>query len=292
MPSILQATCLSPKRTLRTQLFSSFGIAAFLTLFVAVLTSCLAIHKAGEDVKGFSKGLMQEQVRRSLLRSSELLAEKVGSRTDSVDATVQILVEAVMDRIVGYPTFPNWDDGMYVPFEDYYYAHNTTTPDELDNNNNNDSHAGGRRYRYPLQESPAPLDWDVIPDGLDGPSSGTLEYTDGRIRDFKGLLSTRSGSYHMPGSCNPDLDGVKCSTQYNNVTTGGIHPTETHYGIYQATGDLSVFMKALYESDPELLKIQILFFNEGAGSTLQFPAGTIPPLMDTYTSHGCDWMVR
>jgi hypothetical protein len=112
------------------------------------------------------------------------------------------------------------------------------------------------------------------------------------VREFAGLLSTRSGSYHMPGSCNPSLDRLNCSPQHSNVATGGMLPTESHDGLYRATGDLTVFMKPLYEADPELLKIQILFVNEGAGSTLQYPAGTIPPLMDTYTSQGCEWMVR
>jgi hypothetical protein len=222
---------------------------------------------------------MRSQVQRSLLRSSELLAEKFGSRLDTADATVQILVEAVRDRIVGYPSIEGWQDGMHVPFEDYYYAR----ADELGNNR-----SAGQRYRYPLQEPPAPLDWDVVPDGL----METTDPSDVRVREFAGLLSTRSGSYHMPGSCNPSLDRLNCSPQHSNVTTGGMLPTESHDGLYRATGDLTVFMKPLYEADPELLKIQILFVNQGAGSTLQYPAGTIPPLMDTYTSQGCEWMVR
>jgi hypothetical protein len=286
MPSLLQSTCLSPTRTLRTQLFSTFGIAAFVSLFVVVFTSCLAIKRSGEDVKEYSRTLMRTQVESSLLRSSELVAEKYASRLDNVRATVQILAEAVMDRIVGYPTMEGWQDGHHVPFEDYYYARGGSG--ELGSSSgNNNSTEGRRRYIYPLEEPPAPLDWTVIPDGEDE-----------RVQSYAGLLSTRSASYHMPGSCEPspdddDDDGgpaITCTPQQNNVTTGGILPTDTHFGLYRATGDLSVFMKPLYEADPELLKIQILFVNDGAGSTLQFPAGIIPPQTDTYTSRGCGWM--
>lgn len=121
MPSLLQATCLSPKKSLQTQLFSSFGLPAFLSLFVVVLSSCIAIKTSGEDVKQYSRDLMTEQVQQSLLRSGELVAEKYSSRIASVEATLQILVEAVRDRIVGYPTEEGWDRGKHVPFRDYYF---------------------------------------------------------------------------------------------------------------------------------------------------------------------------
>lgn len=263
------------------QLFSSFGIAAFVSLFVVVLTSCLSIYRAGEDVKAYSKELMRGQVHSSLLRSSELLAEQYGSRIDNVEATVQILVEAVKDRIVGYPTLGGWQDGMHVPFEDYYYARG----------GEQGNYSEGRRYRYPLREPPSPLDWTVVPEGL-AADDGSAEFADVRVRQFTSLLSTRSASYHMPGSCDPSLNQLDCSPQRNNVTTGGMLPSETHHGLYRATGDLSVLMKPLYEADPDLMKIQILFVNGGAGSTLQFPAGIIPPQMDVYTSQGCDWMLN
>jgi hypothetical protein len=279
MPSILQATCLSPKKSLRSQLFSSFGLAAFLSLFLVVFSSSLAIHRSGDDVKRYSEQLIRKQVEKSLLRSSELVAEKYSSRIASIESTLQLLVEAVRDRIVGYPSMPGWEDGMYVPFQDYYYL------DEIRLKNS----SSRQQNRYPLSQPPAPFDWKIRKEKMS-------LYTDSRINAFKDILySTKSASYHMPGICDESSAtavALGCTEEQNNVTSGGIFPSSTHEGLYKATGDLSVFMKPLYEANRELLKLQIIFFNEGAGTTLQYPAGPIAPLVPTYTSTGCDWMAQ
>jgi hypothetical protein len=270
MPSLIQATCLSPKKSLRTQLFSSFGIAAFLSLFVVVLSSCIAIKTSGEDVKQYSRDLMTEQVQQSLLRSGELVAEKYSSRIASVEGTLQILVEAVRDRIVGYPTEEGWDEGNHVPFRDYYFDIDSTR----------------QEFKYPLSQPPIPLDWMIK-------REAESELIDSRILLFKDmLLSTETAAYHFPGICDlsANTNPLVCTEQHNNVTTGGIFPSITHEGLYKATGDIAVFMKPLYEADPELLQLQLMFYNGGAGSTLKFPAGPVAPLKKTYVSRGCDWI--
>jgi hypothetical protein len=274
MSSILQATCLSPKKSLRAQLFSSFGSAAFLGLFIVVLSSCLAIHKSGEDVKWISQELMRDQVQQSLLRSSELVAEKYIGRLASVEATIQILVEAVQDRIAGYPSLDGWEDGQHVPFMEHY--------------NYNSSRQ--KRYKYPLSQPPVPLDWEIKTETRN-------KFSDYRTSVFEDMLKTsRTASYHMPGSCNVFSETIiksfGCTDENNNITTGGIFPTKVHEGLYRSSGDLSVFMKALYEADMELVKLQILFFNEGAGTTLQYPGGPIAPLTPMYVSSGCDWITQ
>ncbi|KAL3920016.1 MAG: hypothetical protein SGARI_007050 [Bacillariaceae sp.] len=108
------------------------------------------------------------------------------------------------------------------------------------------------------------------------------------------LVSTAYASYHMPGICDPEAnaDNLLCQVGFNNVTSGGIFPSTNHEGLYRSTGDLSVFMKPLYEADSELLQLQVLFFNEGAGSSLKFPAGPVAPLTPSYDSSGCDWITN
>ncbi|KAG7350669.1 hypothetical protein IV203_010029 [Nitzschia inconspicua] len=273
MPSMLQATCLSPKKSLRTQLFSSFGLAAFLSLFVMVVSSCIAIVTSGEDVKRYARDLMTQQVQERLIRSGELVAEKYSSRIASVEGTLQLLVEAVRDRIVGYPSEEGWEDARHVPFRDYYYDIDPSTRQE---------------FAYPLAQPPVPLDWSVE-------RERNSPFSDSRILAFPEMLfSTECAAYHFPGTCDPTSgeNSLLCFEQNNNVTTGGIFPSVTHEGLFKATGDISVFMKPLYEADPELLNLQVLFYNDGAGSTLKFPAGPVIPLTRTYVSQGCDWITE
>ncbi|KAG7360307.1 hypothetical protein IV203_035406 [Nitzschia inconspicua] len=273
MPSMLQATCLSPKKSLRTQLFSSFGLAAFLSLFVMVVSSCIAIVTSGEDVKRYARDLMTQQVQERLIRSGELVAEKYSSRIASVEGTLQLLVEAVRDRIVGYPSEEGWEDARHVPFRDYYYDIDPSTRQE---------------FAYPLAQPPVPLDWSVERERYS-------PFSDSRLLAFPEMLfSTESAAYHFPGTCDPTSgeNSLLCFEQNNNVTTGGIFPSVSHEGLYKATGDISVFMKPLYEADPELLNLQVLFYNDGAGSTLKFPAGPVIPLTRTYVSQGCDWIAE
>jgi hypothetical protein len=239
----------------------------------------MAIRRSGEDVKRYSEELMKAQVQASLVRSGELVAEKYTSRVADVEGTLQLLVEAVRDRIVGYPYMERWEDGRYVPFRDYYYAARDTNVDGSGNR---------QEFKYPLSEPPARLDWNIS-------KERKTVFSDPRISEFDDMLfSTAYASYHMPGICDPKANSESfiCDEKYNNVTNGGKFPSTTHEGLYQSTGDLTVFMKPLYEADSELLQLQVMFFNEGAGTTLKFPAGPVVPLTRTYNSSGCEWITR
>ena len=196
-----------------------------------------------------------------------------------IDGTIQILVETVQDRIVGYPDLEGWEEGNHVPFMDQI----TQQP------------------KYPLNMPPAPLDWTITNHVLSKNNNITnLEEHFPNRQEYLSAdtVSTSFGSYHMQGSCNPDPESYffreGCSDASNNLTTGGsIQPTSTHWGLYQTTGDLTVFMKPLFEIQTEAVNIKIHFVNQGAGATLQYPATTsIPPSSNHsgYTSHGCDWM--
>jgi hypothetical protein len=82
-----------------------------------------------------------------------------------------------------------------------------------------------------------------------------------------------------------------CTAEHNNVTTGGvIQPTPTNYHLWRKSGDLGVFMKAIFEAQVEALFVMLAFFNEGAGSLLTFPGNPIHGNNQPYVSAGCEWM--
>ena len=251
--------CLKTSKTLRNQLFSSFGLAAILSLLVVVISACVCVWSAGEIVKHHSSKLMRDNYEtEALIQSSQLMAEKLSARMAEIEGSVQILVEALQDRIVGYPTMVGWEDGMYVPFMDGI----TQTP------------------KYPLQMPPVPLESDITLDSI---------YEEERIKWFgdgvnvtEQKISTTNAVFHFQGSSS--------SSSLSDNTTATTTTSTTHEGIFKSTGDLSVFMKPLYEARVDTLKLNIYFANDGYGATLQYPASRIIPPTDTYVSMGCDWM--
>jgi predicted metal-binding protein len=266
--------CLKASNTLRKQMFSTFGVAALFSLMVVVVSACFCVYRAGEIVKEHSSELMISHVADALKMSSRLMAEKLSTRLAEVDSSVQILVECLQDRIVGYPSMDGWQQETFVPFIDS----TTQTP------------------KYPLAMPPVPLDWNIslrssiLEDDALGERVRWYGNSSAEIK-----ISTETAAFHFQGACNPDsesLDWIEgCSDSHNNVTSGGVfRPTSTHLGLYQSTGDLSVFMKPLFESQEEVLQFKIYFLNDGAGATLAYPASRIPPSAETYTSLGCDWL--
>lgn len=253
-------------------MFSTFGVAALISLMVVVVSSVVNVYSAGEIIKAHSSELMITNVADVLKTSSKLLAEKLTARVAEVESTLQILSECLQDRIVGYPSMDGWQDGNFVPFIDSI----TQAP------------------KYPLAMPPVPLDWTITTLLQDIANDTILGE---RARWFnKTKISTATAAFHFQGACNPDPDSSDwvegCSDSHNNVTSGGvIHPTNSHFGLYQSTGDLSVFMKPLYESQEDAIQLKIYFVNDGAGATLAYPASQIPPSSQTYTSFGCDWML-
>lgn len=229
---------------------------------IVVASSCVCVWRAGEIVKHRSSQLMKQNYEtKAIIQSSKLMAEKLSARMSDIEGSIQILVECLRDRIVGYPSMEGWENGDFVPFLDTI----TQSP------------------KYPLKMPPVPLDWNIT-------LQSTYEAERGNVST---KISTKSAAFHFQGSCDPNGKASACFSDSNNITTGGnISPTETHWGIYQSTGDLSVFMKPLYETRVDTLKLNVYFANEGAGATLQYPASRIMPSQETYTSMGCDWMLN
>ena len=246
------------KMSLKAQLFLSFGLAAFVSLFLVVISSCFVISNSEKKLIARSEELMIKQVENRLLSSSELFA--VSGRAKFIEESVQILVEAVRDRIAGYPTMEGWETGRYVPFET----------------------AEGKERMYPLNQPPVPLDWqitrDIEVDGMDNP------FLDDRLKNYSSAISsTKTAHYRIPG-----IFYNEASAPPMNVTPEWLKTD----GLYQSTGDLSVFLKSMFEAVPEYLSIEINFFNGGEGTTLQFPATVTDDqtFSDSYVSKGCEWM--
>lgn len=277
MGSLLQKTpCLKATNSLRTQLLWSFGTITFVSLLVVVVTACTSASLAGKTVSDHAEQLMREQVTENLVTSSRLVAEQLDSYMIDMEGTIQLVVEAVKDRIVGYP-YPGWETDRFVPFVD----------------------ADSERRVYPLNHPPPPMEWNitrnVYPENL-------VENVQERAPwvELVPSMSTSTGGYFMQGACDPSEKSVSAQTFYpnctaanNNFETGGIiHPTPTNNGLYEKSGDLSVFLKALWESQKDALMIGIYFHNSGAGSQVLFPGFHWPGTNDTslYTSAGCDWM--
>lgn len=203
---------------------------------------------------------MIKQVENRLLSSSELFA--VAGRAVFIEESVQILVEAVRDRIAGYPTMEGWETGKYVPFE---------------------TAEGEQKQRmYPLNQPPVPLDFQITRDiEVDGEDNPFLDY---RLKNYSSAISsTKTAHYRIPGMFYSEASAPPMNATREWLKTDG---------LYQSTGDLSVFLKAMYEAIPEALSIEIDFFNGGTGTTLQFPATVTndQTFSDSYVSKGCEWM--
>jgi len=250
---------------LKAQLFSSFGLAAFVSLFVVVISSCYLVSYSGQKLIHRSNVLMVDQVKNRLVSSSELFA--VAGRLQFAEETLEIMVEAIRDRIAGYPTMEGWEIGKYVPFEaDVEGPDGTTTKQRV----------------YPLNQPPVPLDWqitrDIEVDGIDDP------FLNQKLKDHPtAISSTKSAHYRIPGGFYSEASALPMSVTMDLLKDDG---------LYQSTGDLSVMLKSLYESLPEALTIEINFFNGGSGTTLQFPATATDDetFVGTYVTEGCDWM--
>eukprot|EP00980_Cylindrotheca_fusiformis_P019795 scaffold6942_cov88-Cylindrotheca_fusiformis.AAC.1 len=135
-----------------------------------------------------------------------------------VDGSIQILVESLQDRIVGYPSWSGWDNGDFVPFMDSI----TQKP------------------RYPLEMKPVPLDWNVTlqsrksllenddnsEDSAMGERLQWYNWNSSDNDDDEGMFSTATAAFHFQGTCNvlsshqhPQMEG-ECSEAHNNVTAG------------------------------------------------------------------------
>jgi len=217
---------------------------------------------------------MEEQVTNNLLSASKLVSEQFDAYMIDVEGTVQLIAEAVMDRIVGYPD-AGWEQDSFVPFFD----------------------TESQRMLYPLAQPAPPMEWNITPNiNATNVKEHSIAREDWLLASHP--VSTANGAYFMQGACNPLEANASSPTYYptcseanNDVRTGGaIQPTATNYGLYQKSGDISVFLKALWESQPGVLTMGVFFHNSGAGSQISFPGKPLPGHLPPYTSLGCDWM--
>lgn len=273
---ILEWLCLKPTYSLRWQLLLSFGSATFLCTTATVLFSILLARRAGMLVQERAGDVMREQVRVNLARSTRYSADTFSEYKSNLEGAVQLVAEAVMDRIVGYPS-AGWEEDEHVPFFDMLSQTNV----------------------YPLQSSPPPLDWNITANVITPETAEEMLQERYAWASVLGVFSTTTtGSFFMRGACTPgavdhtDFGFVEgCSDDHNNVTSGGVvAPTSTLHGLYQKSGDLSLIWRPLYESHPDMLLMGMYFFNSGAGAIMYYPGYTVVSSWEPYVSLGCDWM--
>jgi len=239
--------------------------------------------------------------------ASRLVGEQFEAYTVDMEGTIQLMVEAVRDRIVGYP-YEGWDNDAYVPFfEDVEQRQEEEGVITTETNNTNTSDGQRRRRRvYPLRHPPPPMEWNIIPNLNPRNAREHLQEREPWLSLFP-AVSTATAGYLMQGACDPSVvdsdDPVNrgryypnCTDANNDIGTGGVvQPTPTNMGLYERSGELTVFLKALWESQRDALSLGVYFVNSGAGSQVVFP-GYVWPSGDPavqfppYMSHGCDWM--
>jgi hypothetical protein len=169
---------------------------------------------------------------------------------------------------------PGWKTDDYVPFMDTESGVNI----------------------YPIQAQPLPLEWNLTGNIN---ADNYHEHLPFRNLDWYPAWAnvTSNAAYFMQGMCNPQiLDPThpgyypECTVANNDMLTGGIvQPTDTNYYIANKAKDLVWMLKPIYEMTPLAKSVGIYFANDGAGSTVRYPARAYDGT-DDYTSIGCDWM--
>jgi hypothetical protein len=272
--ALLNATCLQPKNPLRRQLIVSYGITAVLTILLVVILAIIASFRAGNVVKDNTRKMLRSEVILSIRDSSKYTADIFTARFGSVRGTATLAAELVRDRIVGYPD-QGYEDDQNVPFLD------------IDT----------QRNKYPLKTPPLPRDWEIT---LNVNKSNLDENFQERASYFAGLIdrtSTASASFSFPGNCDPTETDPKgwayfenCTDANNDATLGGvIHPVGTTRWLAEKAADIGIFLKPLWEAEPDAISITVDFHNSGAGATLKFPSSHLHST-SSYVSEGCDWM--
>jgi hypothetical protein len=279
IPRILQLSCLKPSYTLRRQLVAGYGITAFITVFIVVSIAIIAALRAGDKVRDESSALFQRQLDSILQDTGVLTGDILDKKMNNLKGSVELLVEVVRDRIVGYPN-DGWEDDSNVPFVD------------LD--------TGIRAY--PLKADLLPRDWMIEPNLRTNDIDVLWEHLQERFNDdgMKELIqlwNTESSMFVFQGVCDPNLTDPTqigyypfCTEENNDASLGGkINPTTTLAPLEQKAADIGIFLKAIYEAQPLALNIGVVFANSGAGAMVLFPSFKAVPGLE-YTSEGCEWM--
>lgn len=216
---------------------------------------------------------MTQQVTTNLLKSSKLIADEFTARMCDMEGTVQIIAEALQDRIVGYPD-AGWRDDRNVPFFDM----------------------DSQRNVYPYNATPPPMDWDIERNVNE---ANAFEHAQEREAWVPyAPVSSASGSWFIQGACDPAVDSTtslsyypNCTAANNDFATGGVvQPTAEAEFLHEKAGDLTLFLKPLFESQSNAILLGIYFLNDGAGATLLYPGLVRDGSSEPYVSIGCDWL--
>lgn len=278
-PKFLQMSCLKPNYSLRRQLVAGYGITAFVTVFIVVFMATIAANNTGAKVRDESIELFQTQLDAILQESGVLTGDILDKKMNHLRGSVNLLVEIVRDRIVGYP-YEGWEDDRYVPFVD---------------------RETGRRM-YPLKADLLPRDFEMTTNLNVDNSTMLREQIQERAETYAGtpflkIWNTESSMFTFQGNCDPTLTDPNdlgfypfCTEENNDASLGGkINPTETLAPLEQKAADIGVFTKAIFEAQPLAHSVGVWFVNSGAGAGVQFPSFAATPGLE-FTSSGCDWM--
>jgi hypothetical protein len=268
-PNLLQRMCLHPNRSLRYQIWFSFGSISFIWAALIIVTSIAISARVGYQLQIHTESTLSVYVSDSVRIITEQSAETISTRINNIYGALSLLVEVVKDRFVG----ENWEKDRYVPFVDSIT---------------------GRRM-YPLATVNLPLDWNIT-------SNVDEENYQEHIQEIRkdwynlSLISTAHAVFWFQGQCDPSAEFgdpryyPNCSVANNNIKTHGIiQPTESP--LYERAGFLEYVLKPLYEAHPMIKTIGVYFFNDGAGASVTYP-GMVRDGTSEYTSIGCSWMTE
>ena len=268
--------CLSPRFKLKTQLMLSFGIVNATTVGFVILVTILSTFLAADGIKNTNQQIYETKLVLDVQATTvRYIAESLEVQFMPVDL-VDMFIEVAQDRFQGYPK--SLVEDRYTPFRD------SLTGDNI----------------YPIQNVPLLMDWEVQRDVNE---TNYKEHSDqSRWNAFlqkQRATTTANGIFLLQGACDPDeTDEMSpnffpnCTTANNDVTVGGvINPDPSAGPIYRMGSDIIPFMKAMYESKPQVRDVGLYFRAMGSGAAMWFPGYPVST-QTTYESIGCEWLAE
>ena len=247
---LLQKTILRPNYSLRFQLWLSFGSTAAVAIIVICASAIVLALKAGGIVDNMARETLQNEVATLIQSSSLFLATTLSEKIANLGTALSILSSVSEDRLYE----------SRVPFYD----------------------SEGQKWRYPLKDFEAPLDWEV---------QGTVNASN----VLEHLQQERAGWYDLDSNLTTGAAKFRSQVYGNegflNYTLPGVNDTQL---LRQKVSSIQYVLKPLFESHVDIKNIGVYFKNSGYGASIVFPARSqftvgIPP-ESFYESRGCDWM--
>ena len=271
----LRSTCLNSKLSLRTQMMLTFGLVSFFTIGLVVAVCIVVSIISGDEVNQITRHSFDDLIRSKEGDIARHLAESLSLRLMPIDL-VQLLYEATLDRMAGYPDFL---DDSQVPFYDTISQTN----------------------QYPVRGPNALLDWQIKEIDVLVNEENQQELVQDRWSWYNqnAPLSTSRAAYFMQGICDPNVTDPSyrtyfagCTDANNDISTGGvISPSPFNSVIHRKTSDLGPLLKSLYEFYSDVKELGLYMSNGGAGGTLIFPHYELN-WTTTYVSNGCNWLLE